>query len=598
MKNIAKLTAVLLCVSALLTACVTQPQGGTPTTTVQNGETTTVQNGETTTVQSGETTTVQSGETTTVQSGETTTVQSGETTTVQSGETTTVQSGVTTTVQSGVTTTVQSGVTTTKVPTTVQTGTTATKTPTTVQPTVSTTRPTAPVLSNYDKPWQSTPAAYLYDPVESHFDDQAKAMRDHIDALPDTVKAKAGGTTYYVSPNGNDNNDGKSPQTAWKTVLALRSHTFKAGDAVLFERGGVYRSSVQVQLTSGVSYGAYGTGDRPALYGSNKNYATSQWIDRGGNKWTLNERMGADVGLIVFNHGEEIGERKYTAAEVTKNFDFYHDKVSGTVTMYLDHDPRTYKSVEIGWNGRIFVLDGEHDITIENLTFKYNGGHAIRASGVENITIRGVEIGFIGGSDMSGGSLATGQPVRYGNGIDMIGASRNTLIENCWIYQIYDSGITYQDYVTVYDFKIKNCLLEYCGMGAFEYWGSNGINTLIEGNIMRFAGYGFGGDQRPDKILRAHIQSNGNPGNYGAGQSTNFVIRNNIFDQSAYQLINATSSAGTPPLFDGNTYAQKKGNKRRPLGYYKDDTQLYFDANVAETIKNVVGDKNATVIYY
>ena len=44
--------------------------------------------------------------------------------------------------------------------------------------------------------------------------------------------------TYYVSPTGDDAKDGRSPAAAWKTVAKVNATAFKAGDQVLFARGG------------------------------------------------------------------------------------------------------------------------------------------------------------------------------------------------------------------------------------------------------------------------------------------------------------------------------------------------------------------------
>jgi hypothetical protein len=49
---------------------------------------------------------------------------------------------------------------------------------------------------------------------------------------------------------------------------------------------------------------------------------------------------------------------------------------------------------------------------------------------------------------------------------------------------------------------------------------------------------------------------------------------------------------------DGNTYCQVKNNRRRPLGYLAQTTdQWMFDDTAAETIKTVLGDQNATVVF-
>ena len=37
-------------------------------------------------------------------------------------------------------------------------------------------------------------------------------------------------TDYYVSPNGNDNNTGTSPEAAWQTIDKVNSVSFGDGD--------------------------------------------------------------------------------------------------------------------------------------------------------------------------------------------------------------------------------------------------------------------------------------------------------------------------------------------------------------------------------
>ncbi|MBK6343083.1 MAG: hypothetical protein IPF41_10985 [Flavobacteriales bacterium] len=51
--------------------------------------------------------------------------------------------------------------------------------------------------------------------------------------------------TYYISPTGNDSNNGTSQATAWRTINRANqiSSSFQPGDRILFQRGGVYRAS-------------------------------------------------------------------------------------------------------------------------------------------------------------------------------------------------------------------------------------------------------------------------------------------------------------------------------------------------------------------
>jgi len=81
--------------------------------------------------------------------------------------------------------------------------------------------------------------------------------------------------TYYVdSVNGDDSNDGLSPDTAFKTLYMAFNRKFNPGTHVLFCRGGTYQGgfdSVNAYITSSGSennpivLGAYGEGANPLI---------------------------------------------------------------------------------------------------------------------------------------------------------------------------------------------------------------------------------------------------------------------------------------------------------------------------------------------
>ena len=112
------------------------------------------------------------------------------------------------------------------------------------------------------------------------------------------------GTKYYVSADGDDNNDGKSESTPWKSLRKVSCAKFQHGDGVLFRRGDVFRGYVP-NTCDGVTYGAYGSGDKPILCAGDKDYADkSLWTlyDKDNNIWKCTEKT-LDVGTIVFDGG-------------------------------------------------------------------------------------------------------------------------------------------------------------------------------------------------------------------------------------------------------------------------------------------------------
>ena len=407
--------------------------------------------------------------------------------------------------------------------------------------------------------------AILYNEKHSSYDTQAEAMRQSILATKDTVKAANGGKTYYVSQKGNDKNDGLTPATAWRSAnrIGQAAATFRAGDVVLFERGGVYRGAFT--LTSGVSYGAYGNGPKPCIYGSPANYAyASLWEKTNkANVWRVKvgTEMG-DIGNIVFDHGVKCASGgKMLNSGIKKDFDFYHDVANGYLYLYLSEgNPGSlYDDIEIC--PHVFPLRGNRntvDVTIENLCVKYTGAHAISFStGAKNITIRGCEIGYIGGSMQE-----TRPPVRYGNGVEFVDLCSNITVEKNWVYQCYDAGLTHQSsnnagfYVDNVTFR--NNLVEYCvyNIEYFFHTEKGGYrNHLYEGNVLRFAGYGFGIEYRlggSDEVV-ASIN-----GWRGTLPCQNFVIRNNVLDTSyRYLLVAPYNDGAKGPTVTGNTWIQQ-----------------------------------------
>lgn len=141
------------------------------------------------------------------------------------------------------------------------------------------------------------------------------------------------GTAYYLSNSGDDHQDGRSPETAWATLDRLRSVDFQFGDAIFFERGGLWREAMlpdNVRNTEGLTISAYGQGEKPRLYGSPENGAgeekwTLYFEGPGGEKiWQFHREM-PDTAVIVMNDGETYARRNtpyWTGTEYVDMLDF------------------------------------------------------------------------------------------------------------------------------------------------------------------------------------------------------------------------------------------------------------------------------------
>lgn len=122
------------------------------------------------------------------------------------------------------------------------------------------------------------------------------------------------GTAYYFSSiNGDDHNDGLSPETPFKSIAMYNKicDSLEYGDAVFFERGSLYRledvnewGESHISAKGGVTYSAYGEGDKPVLTKAIENSAYEEaWDlyyegDSGEKIWRYHLKVQYCGGII------------------------------------------------------------------------------------------------------------------------------------------------------------------------------------------------------------------------------------------------------------------------------------------------------------
>ena len=285
-----------------------------------------------------------------------------------------------------------------------------------------------------------------------------------------------------------------------------------------------------------------------------------------------------DVGTIVLNNeGYALKElptvvnKKFVVrgntgkaydwkTELDRNFEFVHladSAYSGEVPNAGDARGPLYFRCDNGNPGKVFdsiefntrgngISIGGPNIHIDNICIMHMGSHGIGSSTTQKLTVTNCELGWIGGSIQSynANGNTNGSATRFGNGVEIYGGCDGYKIDNCYIWQNYDAGVTHQ----YSNRSTGNCEMNNIVYSnnvitdtvySIEYFLShteNGVtyvrkgkNHLFEGNLLRRAGYGFG-SSRPDGNVQSHIRT-------GAGtrnEFENYVIRNNIFDRSVH----------------------------------------------------------------
>lgn len=379
-------------------------------------------------------------------------------------------------------------------------------------------------------------SANLSTPSNGYAEKEATALRNRILKAKNTeANYKITGKKYYISPGGDDTNDGLSEKTPFRTPFILSGLDLKSGDAVLFERDSIFRISSTISTKSGVVYGSYGKGEKPQIYASPVRLADSTlWSPtKTKNIWKVSYPYN-EVGSIVFDHGKTIAYKKHKIKEMTKDYDFYHDDDSGILYLYYSNgNPgKHFSSIEASSAIFIFTVPtSAKNVVIDNICLKYSSYMGIHIDYAKNVTITNCEIGFIGGKDYSA-------KVRFGNAIEAWCGADNLIVENNWIYQTFDSAITWQgdsggEYGNI---SVKNNLLEY-NNADIEFWDSKEHsleNVSMVGNIMRFTSMGWGTrlDDGGVRSIEGIVV-----GNSRLAKASNISFSNNIIDSPAREII-------------------------------------------------------------
>lgn len=483
-------------------------------------------------------------------------------------------------------------------------------------------------------------------------EEQAEKRKSEIFHAKDEIQIS--GRQYFVSDEGDDQLDGTTPEKAWRTLQKVTEAPLQRGDGVFFRRGDTFRG--QLRAKTGVTYAAYGQGAKPKLYGGDENLAKPElWQLEDGEHhiWKCTKPM-LDAGTLVFDDGEAcsrklipsfIGEqfvcRENPAKlfrmeeEMTQDLDLFcrymgalqpykcneetvlipiaHEENYGEMYLRCDrgNPGECFQSIESLPKRHIIAVGSQADVHIDNLCIKYGGAHGIAATGyAEGLRVTNCEIGWIGGTiqhyegtDPNCPEVKAGMVTRYGNGVEIYGGCKNFEVSNCYCYQIYDAAITHQftvtdKMITMEDVLYKDNLVEYC-VYSIEYFlekvhEDDSYMRGIEmcGNILRFAGYGWG-QQRPEVNTPAHIK-----GWNHDNQARDFIIHDNLFDRSAYRMLHlvAHEEESVPRLYN-NTYIQNLDGMLGQYGTYsgKAPEMLMYDQMAEERVLNQLNDVGAKV---
>ncbi len=249
-----------------------------------------------------------------------------------------------------------------------------------------------------------------------------KSLLPQLVSLALTIAAmamSAEATTYYISPNGSDTNDGLSELTPWKTATKVNNTSFVAGSTILFARDGEWRESL-IPKTSGtleapIVFGAYGAGAKPKFLGSDvlsnssfqpvagttSTYKLSSttainWVYDNHEFMHAAEQCTRPAGMYAANT-DAVANRAYVDSHAGS---FYYSTTEKALYINTGGDIRTSAdtftgAVRGGLDGGAIYANNKNNLIFRDLvgdeTAHWNGGYVFRTMNSTNIRFEDCE---------------------------------------------------------------------------------------------------------------------------------------------------------------------------------------------------------------
>ncbi|MEX2600090.1 MAG: right-handed parallel beta-helix repeat-containing protein, partial [Balneolaceae bacterium] len=225
--------------------------------------------------------------------------------------------------------------------------------------------------------------------------------------LATCIDALAQNKSYFISPDGDDNNSGLSIANPWKSIEKVNQHEFQPGDVIHFETGGTYHGQLQPRGSgvtgNPITLQSYGRGDMPVIdmddaEGSAIRLVNQSWWEIRDLEVTSGAQPTLGIGrqgiaVIASGNGNQI---EHIVIENTYIHDIW-GQLDGE-TMYTG-----YNSAAI-YVGRAFNDPNRHNSNLaDDVLIRNNRIERIDKAGIivfkgrEDVIVRGNKLENLGG---------------------------------------------------------------------------------------------------------------------------------------------------------------------------------------------------------
>ncbi|MDA3731819.1 S-layer homology domain-containing protein [Niameybacter massiliensis] len=431
-----------------------------------------------------------------------------------------------------------------------------------------------------------------------------------------------GGTTYYVSNAGDDNNDGTTPQTPWATVEKVNEQVFLPGDQILFKAGDVWAPSnegyapeinggwPQWQNEEGVATAflkpkGSGTEQNPIIIGK---YGTESYNERplfnglGKVNFTIHIKNMNHIiveDLEVTNqHPEAVDNQNHT--RVLRGIYIENHGIEGNTMRNITVQDCFVRDINAHYHHR---FNNEGGIIIRSTKqgpYNFDGVY-IRNNTIHNVDYGGI---FFRNDNQNRGAI--------GAGIGPWIGSPNIVIENNSLDQIGGDGIVVSTGIgTVIQYNVVKDSHLKCPAPCAAIWNINSDDTLLQYNEAYLTrqdtdGQAYDADGGCNRTIYQYNYSHDNEGGFmllcqwGGGDNRNGVIRYNISQNDLSKVIHFAGA--TNFKIYNNTFYAGPGNNTEMTRSTGDSAEfnnnIFYNDGTNFSFANGSGHRYNNNLYY
>jgi hypothetical protein len=308
---------------------------------------------------------------------------------------------------------------------------------------------------------------------------------------------------FYVSAQGDDRDDGRTPLSPWRTLEKVNGFTFQPGDRLRFRCGDTFHGPLNIRTNRMAGGPActvepYGGDIRnmPKL-SCYKIIKPEAWTEVGGGIWRaeINNPTqvagnvittgadGANIGFLNVD-GKLYANKSPSPSALRRDWDFHSD---GAAFLYVKSTQNPgQRASSFMAAPRVVAVGDSPSMRYRYLEITGAGGHGVRWAGRSDIDMRFCHVHEIGGSYHAG-------QTRYGNGAEIWVGCSDISVSDCLFGDIYDTATTTQGFPVQtpgagWNRISLNDNFAYRCAQAFEVWARYGA-TPGEGQCPEGSGF-------------------------------------------------------------------------------------------------------------